>query len=429
MDRARTSLRRGTGARGRGRRAGAAPGRGLPPPQVTAAQQGATAALAQLAGAQSRANELVLTAPRSGVVLLVNYRAGELVPPSMPVVTLGDPDSLWMRVYVAAPKLTRVRLGAPVEVRPIGSSQPFHGHVVSIATEAEFTPRAALTEEEQANLVFGVKLVLDRTGGTLKAGLPADARILTSAAAGGARAAGNPGTARRGARENGEARPPERADVVEVRDLVKRFGKVIAVDHVSFSIHPGEIFGILGPERLGQDHHDPHALRPHPPDAGHGDRGGRRRVARARAREVAHRLHVAVVRPLPRPERGREPRVLRRRLHARREVQAAARWAKEAMRLGELGDRLAGVLSGGQKQRLALGVRDDARAGGGVPGRAHGRRGSGRSAAVLDHHPRAGRRGRDDDRDDALHGRGRAIRPAGVPVAGPPRGAWGRPPR
>ena len=145
--------------------------------QVTAAKQGAAAAMAQLEGARSRADELVLTAPRSGVVLLVNYRAGELVPPSMPVVTLGDPDSLWMRVYVAAPLLTKVRLGAPVEVRPIGITRPFHGHVVSISTEAEFTPRAALTEEEQANLVFGVKLVLDRTGGALKAGLPADARI------------------------------------------------------------------------------------------------------------------------------------------------------------------------------------------------------------------------------------------------------------
>ena len=161
--------------------------------QVAAAKQGAAAAIAQLQGARSRADELVLTAPRNGVVLLVNYRAGELVPPSMPVVTLGDPDSLWMRVYVAAPLLTKVHLGAPVEVRPIGVSKPFRGRVVSIATEAEFTPRAALTEEEQANLVFGVKLVLDRTGGRLKAGLPADARILLAppaATAGGANGAG-----------------------------------------------------------------------------------------------------------------------------------------------------------------------------------------------------------------------------------------------
>lgn len=145
--------------------------------QVTAARQGANAAMAQLAGARSRANELVLTAPRRGVVLLVNYQQGELVPPSAAVLTLGDPDSLWMRVYVAAPMMTRVRLGATAEVRPIGAKQPFAGRVVSIASEAEFTPRAALTEEEQANLVFGVKLALARTGGALKAGLPADARI------------------------------------------------------------------------------------------------------------------------------------------------------------------------------------------------------------------------------------------------------------
>lgn len=145
--------------------------------QVSAARQGATAAVAQLAGARSRANELVLTAPRRGVVLLVNFNTGEIVPPSGSVLTLGDPDSLWMRVYVAAPQLTKLRIGATAEVRPIGVKTPFAGHVVSIASEAEFTPRTALTEEEQANLVFGVKLMLARSGGALKAGLPADARI------------------------------------------------------------------------------------------------------------------------------------------------------------------------------------------------------------------------------------------------------------
>ena len=145
--------------------------------QITAARQGASAALAQLAGVRSRASELVLTSPHAGVVLLTNFVVGELVAPSAPVLTIGDPDSLWMRVYVAAPLLTRLRLGASAEVRPIGVKQPFAGRVVSIANEAEFTPRAALTEEEQANLVFGVKLALGRSQGALKAGMPADARI------------------------------------------------------------------------------------------------------------------------------------------------------------------------------------------------------------------------------------------------------------
>ena len=39
---------------------------------------------------------------------------------------------------------------------------------------------------------------------------------------------------------------------VEVRDLVKRFGHFVAVDHVSFSVRAGEIFGFLGPNGAGK---------------------------------------------------------------------------------------------------------------------------------------------------------------------------------
>ena len=145
--------------------------------QVDAAKQGATAAMAQLAGAKSRAGELLLLAPRDGTVLLKNFEVGELVNPGLPVVTLGSPDSLWMKVYVAAPLLTRVHLGDPVAVRPVGSKKEYAGRVVQIASQAEFTPRAALTEEEQANLVFSVKVQLEPTHGELKAGLPADAHL------------------------------------------------------------------------------------------------------------------------------------------------------------------------------------------------------------------------------------------------------------
>jgi HlyD family secretion protein len=148
--------------------------------QVTAAREGASAAAAQLAGARSRAGELVLTAPRDGVVLLRNFEVGELAGPNVPVLTLGDPTRLWMRVYVGAPLLSRVRLGARAAVRPIGGRTDFAGRVVQIATRAEFTPRAALTEEEQANLVFGVKVDLDPTNGSLRPGLPARARIATA---------------------------------------------------------------------------------------------------------------------------------------------------------------------------------------------------------------------------------------------------------
>lgn len=146
---------------------------------VVAAREAATAALAGLASAKSKARELVLTAPIAGVVLLKNVERGEVVGAGVPLLTLGDPAMLWMRVYIAAPELVRIRIGDTAQIHVQGERRAFAGRVVEIATRAEFTPRAALTEEERANIVFAVKVALDPTDGILKPGLPADARILS----------------------------------------------------------------------------------------------------------------------------------------------------------------------------------------------------------------------------------------------------------
>jgi ABC-2 type transport system ATP-binding protein len=40
--------------------------------------------------------------------------------------------------------------------------------------------------------------------------------------------------------------------VIEVNDIVKRFGDVTAIDRVSFDVRAGEIFGVLGPPGAGK---------------------------------------------------------------------------------------------------------------------------------------------------------------------------------
>jgi len=48
------------------------------------------------------------------------------------------------------------------------------------------------------------------------------------------------------------AKPAKGEGVVEVRDLVRRFGDFVAVDKISFDVRRGEIFGLLGPNGAGK---------------------------------------------------------------------------------------------------------------------------------------------------------------------------------
>ena len=68
-------------------------------------------------------------------------------------------DAKGARVYVSDAVLSRVRPGQTVHARlDAYPDRAFAGHVVALSTQAEFTPRVALTEKERADLLFGVKI-------------------------------------------------------------------------------------------------------------------------------------------------------------------------------------------------------------------------------------------------------------------------------
>ncbi|HET7789980.1 MAG TPA: efflux RND transporter periplasmic adaptor subunit [Gemmatimonadales bacterium] len=130
------------------------------------------AARAGLAQARSILDQLTVIAPASGVILARYADPGEVLGAGTPVVSLGVVSQPWVRAYVGDRDVAAVRVGSPATVRADGDSRVFTGRVTEISPRAEFTPRAALTERERADLVFGIKVTVDDTSGHLKAGMP-----------------------------------------------------------------------------------------------------------------------------------------------------------------------------------------------------------------------------------------------------------------
>lgn len=127
---------------------------------------------------EQRLKDTVLFAPFAGVVLAKNIELGETVGQGVPIYTVGDLLSPWVKVYVPESRLGLVKLGQQAEVRTDSfPKKVYEGRVSLIYSEAEFTPKQVQTQEERVKLVFGVKITLKNEKGELKPGMPADVRI------------------------------------------------------------------------------------------------------------------------------------------------------------------------------------------------------------------------------------------------------------
>jgi HlyD family secretion protein len=136
-------------------------------------------ARAILATSEERLKDTVIYAPMDGIVLRKNVEAGETVGQGTPIVTLGDLENPWVKVYVKEDKLGFVKPGQKAKITVDTYKNKFYdGEVSYISSEAEFTPKTVQTPEERVKLVFGVKVRVKNDRGELKPGMPADVRIL-----------------------------------------------------------------------------------------------------------------------------------------------------------------------------------------------------------------------------------------------------------
>jgi HlyD family secretion protein len=151
---------------------------GARPNEVRAAQAEVEAARASLDAALQSASDLTLTAASAGMITGRHVEPGEILAPGEPAVTIGSIGTPWARVYIDQRLLPRLAIGdtvvATLDAYP---DRRFTGRIVALNDRAEFTPRVALTEDERADLLFGVKVELEDTANMLKAGLPISVRF------------------------------------------------------------------------------------------------------------------------------------------------------------------------------------------------------------------------------------------------------------
>lgn len=143
--------------------------------QLAVAQAQLDTARADLEAAQVQVDLLMVTTPLDGVVMTRNIEPGEIIPPGVAALSIGQLDNLTVTVFIPENKYGQINLGDLAQLTSDSfPGQTFDATVVRISDRAEYTPRNVQTQEERVTTVYEIELVVDDSQGKLKPGMPAD---------------------------------------------------------------------------------------------------------------------------------------------------------------------------------------------------------------------------------------------------------------
>jgi len=140
--------------------------------QVQINQHMQAAAVAQRTKADVRLRYAEVRAPLDGFVSVRAVRGGEYVNAGQPIVTLINPDDLWVRVDVEETYIDRVRLGDTLAVR-LPSGTECQGTVFYRAADAGFATQRDVSRMKRDIRTFEVRLRVDNRDRRLAVGMTA----------------------------------------------------------------------------------------------------------------------------------------------------------------------------------------------------------------------------------------------------------------
>ncbi len=140
--------------------------------QVVSTKQQEQAANAQRAKAEVRLAYTEVHAPTDGIVDVRAARVGEVVTPGQPIVTLINPDDLWIRIDVEETYIDRIRIGDKMTIR-LPSEETREGTVFYRGVDAGFATQRDVSRTKRDIKTFEVRLRADNRDRRLAVGMTA----------------------------------------------------------------------------------------------------------------------------------------------------------------------------------------------------------------------------------------------------------------
>ena len=128
------------------------------------------AAAAQRKRADVRLSYSEIRAPIAGIVDVRAARGGEVVNPGQPIITLIDPDDLWVRADIEETYIDRIRLGDQLKVR-LPSGEERMGTVFYRAVDAGFATQRDVSRTKRDIKTFEIRLRVDNKDRHLAVGM------------------------------------------------------------------------------------------------------------------------------------------------------------------------------------------------------------------------------------------------------------------
>lgn len=145
---------------------------------IEAQKAALAAAEARLAKAKTALEDTSLRAPSRGIVSVRAREVGAIVLAGQTVYTLVLNEPVWLRAYVAQPRLGRIKPGMPVKIEVDSTpGKQYDGTVGFIAPEAEFTPKTVQTEQVRDDLVYRIRVIAHDPENVFRQGMPVTVRV------------------------------------------------------------------------------------------------------------------------------------------------------------------------------------------------------------------------------------------------------------